>query len=105
MPSPSIEAANGAITFWMRVRPRAACERLGLDSSGELRLEVHAPPEAGEANEACCRFLARALGVPTRAVSIVTGVHSRRKRVRIECQAPQAARLLLLQAAGVKSGL
>lgn len=102
MSSPSIEVTNGAITFWLRVRPRAARERLGIDSSGELRLDVHAPPEEGEANEACRRLLARAAGVPVRAVQIVTGAHSRRKRMRVECRAPEVARQHLLQAAGVE---
>ena len=104
MSSPSIEVANGAITFWMRVRPRAARERVGIASSGELRLDVHAAPEEGEANEACRRLLARAAGVPVRAVSIVTGARSRRKRVRIECPNPQQIRQRLLEVAQAYSG-
>jgi uncharacterized protein (TIGR00251 family) len=74
------------VSFWLKVRPRSARERLAYDSSGELRLDVHAPPSEGEANQACVHFLARALRLPQSNVKIVSGQKSRRKLIRIACR-------------------
>lgn len=49
-----------------------------------LRLRVRAAPEAGKANEAVCRLLARLLGVPPGAVRIVRGAASREKMLSVE---------------------
>jgi uncharacterized protein len=72
-----------SVTFWLKVKPRSSRERLGLDSAGDLRLELHAAPAEGQANEACVRFLARALDLPQSSVAIVSGGRSRRKLLRI----------------------
>ena len=53
------------------------------DPQGQLRLQVTAPPVAGEANDACIRYLARSLRLPTSAIEIVTGHGSTRKWLRI----------------------
>ncbi len=72
-----------SVSFWLKVKPRSAREGLACDSTGELRLELHAPPSDGEANEACIRYFARALRVPQTCVTIVSGQRSRRKLLRI----------------------
>jgi hypothetical protein len=41
MPEFKVEREN--VSFWLRVKPRAARERLTVDAAGELRLELHAP--------------------------------------------------------------
>jgi len=71
------------VSFWLKVKPRSARERLAYDSNGDLRLELHAPPNEGEANQACVYFLARALRLPQACVTIVSGLRSRRKLIRI----------------------
>ncbi|HZT71859.1 MAG TPA: DUF167 domain-containing protein [Terriglobia bacterium] len=71
------------ITFWLRVKPHSRRERLLRDSSGELCLDLSAPPVEGKANEAAIEFLARSLRVPRSAIEIVTGAKSRRKLFRI----------------------
>jgi len=71
------------VSFRLKVKPRSARERLALDSSGELCLELHAPPTEGQANEACVRFFARALRLPQACVVIMSGHKSRRKLIRI----------------------
>ena len=48
-----------------------------------LKVKIHAPPVEGKANEALCEFLAAALGLPRRAVTLVRGDTSRQKLVRI----------------------
>lgn len=80
-PQYQIEREN--VSFWLKVKPRASRERLAVDSSGELRLELHAPPSEGQANEACVQFFARALRLPQACVVILSGQKSRRKLIRI----------------------
>jgi len=77
----SIDREN--VSFWLKVKPRSARERLTLDSAGELRLEIHAAATEGRANDACVLFLARALRLPQACVVILSGRKSRRKLVRI----------------------
>ena len=80
---PSFKVEQETVSFWLKVKPRSARERLAWDSSGELRLELHAPPSEGEANRACVYFFARALRLPQACVTIVSGQRSRRKLIRI----------------------
>jgi uncharacterized protein YggU (UPF0235/DUF167 family) len=71
------------VSFWLKVKPRSSRERLTADAAGELRLELHAAPVEGEANEACLRFLARSLRLPQACVVILAGGKARRKLIRI----------------------
>jgi hypothetical protein len=48
-----------------------------------LRLRVQAPPVDGEANAAVATLLARALGVPRAAVTLVGGQRGRDKLARV----------------------
>ena len=70
------------------MKPRATRERLTVDASGELRLELHAPPNDGQANEACIYFFARALRLPRSCVAIVSGQKARRKLLRVTGRSP-----------------
>ena len=47
-------------------------------------IRVTAPPVDGKANDALCRFVARAAGVAPSRVSVVRGHTSRDKVVRVE---------------------
>jgi hypothetical protein len=80
---PDFKVEQESVSFWLKVKPRSARERLAYDSAGELRLELHAPPSGGEANEACVYFFARALRLPQACVTIMSGRRSRRKLMRI----------------------
>ncbi len=71
------------VSFWLKVKPRSARECLGVDAAGELRLDLHAPPTEGQANEACVQFFARALRLPQACVVILSGTRSRRKLIRV----------------------
>ena len=71
------------VSVWLKVKPRSSRERLTTDAAGELRLELHAAPIEGEANEACLRFFARALHLPQACVVILAGKKARRKLIRI----------------------
>ena len=68
----------------VRVTPRASRSGLAGVRDGTLLLRLHAPPVEGAANAEVVDLLAKLLGVPRRAVTIVSGGRSRLKRVRIE---------------------
>ena len=87
--TPNYKTDHESVTFWLKVKPRSTRERLSQDSTGELRLELHAPPTDGEANQACVRFFARALHLPQSCVSMVAGQKSRRKLIRIDGRSPE----------------
>ena len=74
---------DGAITFAVRVAPRASRSEIAGAHDGALRVRVAAPPVDGAANEQLVRTLAKAMGVPRAAVEIVSGHQSRNKTVRI----------------------
>lgn len=67
----------------VRVVPRSARSGIVGTHDGALKVRVNAPPVEGAANEELARTLARALGVATRAVEIVSGQTGRLKRVRV----------------------
>jgi uncharacterized protein len=72
----------------VRLAPRAAAERimgLAADSEGgvALKIAVTAPPEAGKANDALLKLLAKSLRLPRTAFSIALGASDRRKLVDV----------------------
>lgn len=74
---------GNTVTFWLKIKPRSRRRRLLRNLSGELYLELTAPPVEDRANEAAVDFLAESLRVPRSTIEIVTGVKSRRKLFRI----------------------
>ena len=75
---------DGAITFTVRVVPRASRSGVVGEHDGALRVRVAAPPVEGAANEELVRTLSRALDVPPRAIEIRSGHSSKIKQVRVE---------------------
>lgn len=61
-----------------------------------VKIRLAAPPVDGEANEELVRFLASALGLPRRAVTVTWGRTSRRKVVTIVGATTDAVSRLLL---------
>ncbi len=86
---------DGALTFNVRVVPRAARSGVAGEHDGALRVRVAAPPVDGAANEELLRTLARALGVPARDVEITSGHTSKLKQVRIQGATREALDSLL----------
>ena len=68
----------------VRVTPRSSRSGLAGVRDGALLLRLHAPPVEGAANAEVVDLLARLLGVPRRAVTIVAGGRHRVKRVRVQ---------------------
>ena len=75
--------SGGALTFKVRVVPRASKSAVVGEHEGALRVRVAAPPVEGAANEALIKFLAKEFGVPARDVEIRSGHTSKTKVVRV----------------------
>lgn len=74
---------EGALLFMVRVVPRASQSSVVGEHDGALRVRVAAPPVEGAANLELVRTLARALGVPARAVEIKSGHAGKLKQVSV----------------------
>lgn len=88
MTAPCWRIVPGGAELRVRAQPNAskdAIEGLGADASGQtfLKVRVRAVPEKGKANAAVEKLLAKALRLPTSAVSVEKGETQRIKTVRI----------------------
>lgn len=68
----------------VRVQPKASRNGIRVGDDGRIRVALTAPPVEGEANRALCAFVARVMGVPKSAVTVVGGVRSREKAIAVE---------------------
>lgn len=85
-------AGAGAVTLTVRLTPKGGRDAIDgvetlADGRAVLKVRVRAAPSDGEANDALCRLIARALGVPPRDVSLSTGATSRIKRLTVAGEA------------------
>ncbi|MEB2311225.1 MAG: DUF167 domain-containing protein [Sorangiineae bacterium] len=78
-----VGAADGALRFRVRVKPRASRTRAVGVREGALEVAIAAPPVDGEANQELLGFLARRLGVARSALRIVTGDTGRLKLLAV----------------------
>ena len=72
-----------AATIEIRVQPKAS-RNLVIAVDGMVKVYVTAAPERGRANKAVIEVVAHRLGVPKRAVSIISGERSRTKLLAVE---------------------
>lgn len=85
----------GALTFPVRVVPRASRSELAGEHGGALKVRVAAPPVEGAANDELARLLAKTFGVAAREVEVISGHASKTKRVRVHgAKASDLKRLL-----------
>src|SRR6266550_5046041 len=78
-----IKSQEGSVVFPVRVQPRASKDEIAGVMSGALKVRLRAPALEDRANEALCEFLAELLKTPKAAVRILSGHHSRSKRVEV----------------------
>ena len=88
MPDDPFTLTRDGLRVAIHLSPRARFDRLlgiaaAADGGRTLRASVTAPPRDGRANEALLQLLARAWHLPRRDLSIVAGVTSRSKTVRV----------------------
>ncbi|HEY6722026.1 MAG TPA: DUF167 domain-containing protein [Burkholderiales bacterium] len=62
-----------------------------------LKVRIAAPPAGGRANDGLVAFVAEALGVPKKSVTVVKGARSRQKTVWVAAHGVDPAQLLRLQ--------
>jgi uncharacterized protein len=93
-----VRAAGAAVTFPVRVKPRAARDEIAGERAGALIVRLTSPPVEGAANAALCRLLARALGIAPSRVELLRGTTGRDKLVRVT--GADAARVHALAGAG-----
>ena len=74
---------DGAVLS-IKLQPKSSVTQIGNEHGGMLRVKVTAPPVDGAANEALIKLLAGKLGCARSQVTIVRGVSSREKVVRVE---------------------
>jgi len=91
--------APGGIALAVRLTPKGGRDAIDgvetlADGRNVLKVRVRAAPTEGEANEALRRLLAKALGVPTRDVTLAAGATSRVKRLAIAGDGPLLAAAL-----------
>jgi uncharacterized protein (TIGR00251 family) len=85
--SPWSRTATG-VRLRLRVQPRSSRERVAGLHGDAIKLQVTAPPVEGAANEAVVGLVARWLGVPRRAVTLVHGHAGRDKVVDVATSRP-----------------
>ena len=78
------------------IHPRASKTQIVGLHGNTVKIKVTAPPVGGAANEACCRFLAKQLGINPSHVTILTGATSRTKKIKIQGLTSRQVRRLLL---------
>ncbi|WP_027169136.1 DUF167 family protein [Mesorhizobium sp. WSM3224] len=86
--STSFRLRENGIDLYVRLTPKAALDRIdgvetAADGRSHLKARVRAVPENGAANAALERMMAKALGVPASAVSVVAGGTARLKTLRV----------------------
>lgn len=85
---PAWRSVAGGILVTLRVTPNAGADRIDGaenrdDGTTVLRIRVTAVPDKGKANAAVIALLAKAVGVPKSAITLVSGDTARTKTLRI----------------------
>ena len=68
----------------IRIQPRSGRNAIEIGDGGKVTVRVTAVPERGKANKAVVDLLAKRLGVSKGSVTLVRGLTSRDKVVRID---------------------
>ncbi len=91
-----LQEREGAVTFSVRVQPRASKDEVAGEMGGALKVRLRAPAVEDRANEALVEYLAQLLKTPRAAVRILSGERSRTKRMEIRGVTRQQILALLL---------
>lgn len=92
----NITEQSGVTSFTVRVQPRSSRDEVAGVMEGALKIRLRAPAVENRANEALREFLSDLLKRPKSAVRILSGDHSRTKRVAVDGVTRQQVEALLL---------
>lgn len=86
-------ATASGVALSVRLTPKGGRDDIDgietlADGRAVLKARVRAAPSEGEANQALCRLIAKAMGVPPRDISLIAGATARIKRLAISGDAP-----------------
>ena len=99
----TFQESNGAVTFAVKVLPRASKHEIVGVEGDAIKIRLKASPVEGKANLALIAFLAETLDVSHTQIEIISGETSRRKLVRVRRIALELMKSSLeKQAAGVQ---
>jgi uncharacterized protein len=87
---------TGVVRVEVRVAPRASREAILGEHDGALKVALTAAPVDGAANEALVALLASALGVPKKAVVLVSGQTRKQKVLDVSGVSAATIRALAL---------
>ncbi|MBI1765171.1 MAG: DUF167 domain-containing protein [Acidobacteria bacterium] len=86
-----LTARDNAVTFAVRVQPRASQTVIVGALDGALKLRLAAPPVDGAANAELIRWLAKFFDVPRAAIEILSGTTAKQKLIRVSGVQPAIA--------------
>lgn len=78
-----ISENDTAVTFAIKVHPRAKKAQITGELGDALKVSLTAPPVEGRANDACIEFFAKILNVPRSSITIASGAGGRNKVIRV----------------------
>ncbi|MDQ3928600.1 MAG: DUF167 domain-containing protein [Chloroflexota bacterium] len=78
-----VQPIPGGATIKVFVAPRSSANKVMGEHNGAIKIALTAPPVEGAANKALVEFLAKLLGMPRSAMSLVLGETSRQKMVKV----------------------
>ncbi len=81
-----LERCDHALYIRARVQPRASSTGISGVTGDALKLRVMSPPVEGEANKAVLKFFSKLLKVPKGSISVVSGLRSRDKRIKVDTE-------------------
>jgi len=88
----AISQSGQAVTFAVKVHPRAKKNAITGELGDALKISLTAPPLEGRANQACIEFLAKLLKLPRSSVTIASSHRSRNKIIRVEVSSAEEVR-------------
>jgi uncharacterized protein len=77
------DTMKDGVSLRVHVQPGAGKEAIIGIHGDSLKIQIVAPPVSDRANAALISLLARTFGIESASIKITSGLHERRKRVRL----------------------
>jgi uncharacterized protein (TIGR00251 family) len=90
-----IQQLGDAVVFTVKVVPGSSKTEIGGLLNGMVKIRISTAPEKGKANKTLIGFLAKKLGVKSKAITIISGHKTTVKRVRVvDARAEEVAKIM-----------